>query len=560
MARRGFTLNTFRSRLTLLIGGLSLLTMLSVGIYVGQMATQQVSRAAAAQIQSTAQAAAGILGTNLRERELEIALLSMAPHFSRGDLRSPELLASLKRRQGLRQEYAWLGVADAQGQVLQAIDGMLEGQSVAQRPWFVAALRGVFVGDVHEALLLSKLLPQATAGEPLRFIDFAAPIHDRQGKVIGVLGAHGHWRWVTQTVQAALDQRGLGEAVEILIVDKAGTVLYPQALADRLKVPAGLNAATTATLLRWEDGVDYLSGAAAVRSGTRNELGWRIVVRQAAAQALAPAHQLRDRLLVLGLLAGLVFTIGALYLARSISKPIEQLAEAARRIEARDGEPRYPAADGLLEIEQLSQSIRSMTASLLGHERELELLNQGLEQQVQQRTEALAEANRALERLATRDGLTGLSNRRRFDERLAECFHAARRSGRGFTLLVLDADHFKSINDRHGHLIGDQVLQQLAQLLTHSIRACDFVARYGGEEFVILLPETPDCDVALVVAEKVRQAVAAATFPAVGRLTVSLGLSAWSPADTAPADIVQRADRALYAAKAAGRNQSKALV
>lgn len=551
-------LHSFRGRLALSFGGLSLLVLLSVGFYIGHRATQQLGEAAGDQVHSAAQAAADLLAANLRERELEIALLSRAPHFTRGDLTNPELLDSLKQRQQLRREFAWLGVVDADGKVLQAIDGLLTGVSVAQRPWFSAAQKAVYVGDLHEAKLLTKLLPQQANGEPPRFIDFAAPIRDRQGRLIGVVGAHAHWNWVTDTVQATLARREMEGHAEILIVDKAGTVLYPRALAGQALLPGNLAApgATAASgVARWDDGIEYLTSEVPVNAGTENDLGWRIVVRQAVDVALAPAHELRRQLLALGLAAGLLASLVAIWLARSFSRPIEQLAAAARQIKQRSDAPRYPAEGDLQEIDQLSQAMRAMTDSLLSHERELEALNQTLEQQVQQRTEALAAANAELERLATRDALTGLANRRSFDERLLGCFLTGQRTGRGFSLLLLDTDHFKRVNDLHGHTVGDQVLQQLGQLLKDHTRSIDLAARYGGEEFAVLLPETAGAAEAALVADKIRAAVALAEFPVVGRMTISVGVASWQAADANPLSLVQRADKGLYAAKGAGRNQ-----
>src|SRR6476646_2986297 len=159
------TLTSFRGRLALWFGGLSLLTLLSVGLYVGRLATQQIEVTSGETVHATALAAATLLAANLRERELEITLLSQEPQFVRGDLAHPDVLASLELRKTLRSEFAWLGVADAHGKVVQAIGGMLQGQSVAKRPGFIAAQQGVYTGDVHEALLLAKLLPSQASGE-----------------------------------------------------------------------------------------------------------------------------------------------------------------------------------------------------------------------------------------------------------------------------------------------------------------------------------------------------------------------------------------------------------
>lgn len=548
-------LGGFRVRLTLWFGGLTLLTLLSAGVYVGRMATQQLAAASGEALHSTAQSAADLLGANLREREQEIVLMSQSPEFTGGRLNQTEVLRTLERRQALHGEYAWLGVADAAGVVRQATGGMLVQQSVQQRPWFQAASRGVYTGDIHEAVLLAKLLPGNPSGEPLRFIDFAAPIRSPDGRLLGVLGSHAHWNWVTQTVESAVRHQGRRPELEVLILNRAGDVLYPERLVGALRLPQRIGGERDYDVVRWPDGQDYLSSEVAVAARTATDLGWRIVVRLPMQIALQPVIALRQQLLVLGLVAALLFAFVAYRLASRMSYPIERLVQAVRRVERREGEPDFPQERDVLEVAQLSQSIQSMTRSLLAKERELERVNASLEATVAQRTEALTRANEELARLATRDALTGLYNRRRFDERLDECFQTFRRTSRPFALLSIDADHFKRVNDTHGHPAGDEVLRQLAQLLSEQVRAADFVARYGGEEFVVLLPETSKVVDAQTVAEKIRVAVEAAAFPGVGQVTISVGLSLSDASDADASAVMRRADDALYQAKAAGRNR-----
>lgn len=165
-----------------------------------------------------------------------------------------------------------------------------------------------------------------------------------------------------------------------------------------------------------------------------------------------------------------------------------------------------------------------------------------------------------LVRLAGTDLLTGLPNRRRFEEVFADASRAARRGGQPLALLVIDADHFKRYNDRHGHAVGDAVLKGLADSLTASVRRPgDLAARVGGEEFAVLLPET-DRDGALRVSETIHAAVAGLAVPAVGigpgSITVSIGLAV-SAGDGAAGDLYRRADAALYEAKDGGRNRTR---
>jgi diguanylate cyclase (GGDEF)-like protein/PAS domain S-box-containing protein len=158
-----------------------------------------------------------------------------------------------------------------------------------------------------------------------------------------------------------------------------------------------------------------------------------------------------------------------------------------------------------------------------------------------------------LERRATTDPLTGLFNRLRMEEFLTTELSRLRRYGGEATLLLLDIDHFKAINDRHGHHIGDRVLKELGGLLQSQSREADVLARWGGEEFVLLAPETfaPEGE---AMAQKLRETVAGHDFPVLDRVTVSMGLVTLQPGSTITG-IMRQADRALYSAKGAGRNR-----
>lgn len=554
-----FTPTSFRGRLTLWFGGLSLVMLLGVSLNLGQIATQELADFGGQTLQTSARSAAGLLATHLREREREIHRMRELALLQQGPLGAPQVRLALEQRQRDNNAYAWIGVTDSQGRVLQATGGLLVGQQVGQRPWFQAARTAPYIGDVHEALLLSRLLAADAGKEPLRFIDFAVPLLDAQGRLRGVLGAHAHWNWVTRTVESVVTQGAAQRQVQVLIVDRSGDILYPMRLMNTLRLPQAADPAAPYEVLRWDDGADYLTSMVEVRAQTSSELGWRIVLRQPLETALEPVYTLRRQLLLFGLLTALVFTFIAYRFAARISRPIEQLARAVRQIESRNGTPTFPEPAQILEVDQLNRSIQSMTSSVLGHEHELEALNASLEQQVRERTEALSLANQELERLATIDALTGLNNRRRFDSRLLESQQLLKRSGRGFGLILIDADHFKQINDGHGHQAGDEVLRQLGRLLGQCTRITDFVARYGGEEFVVLVPDIQNEAEGLAVAEKIRRAVDDAIFPVVGHLTVSLGLSCARATDASTTDVVERADKALYTAKQLGRNRVVAL-
>ncbi|MGE3410567.1 MAG: GGDEF domain-containing protein [Pirellulales bacterium] len=146
------------------------------------------------------------------------------------------------------------------------------------------------------------------------------------------------------------------------------------------------------------------------------------------------------------------------------------------------------------------------------------------------------------------DPLTNLSNRRALDETLAGHIALRARYGFCFSLVIFDIDHFKAVNDNHGHLAGDAVLQSVARILESCVRETDLIARYGGEEFVLLMPQT-ELDGAALLCERLRAKVAQET-----RVTVSGGVAAALDCETGK-ELLARADAALYKAKAAGRNQ-----
>jgi diguanylate cyclase (GGDEF)-like protein/PAS domain S-box-containing protein len=166
----------------------------------------------------------------------------------------------------------------------------------------------------------------------------------------------------------------------------------------------------------------------------------------------------------------------------------------------------------------------------------------------------LREANENILKLSQTDALTGLANRRTMDERMNRELARAERLGCGFSVILGDLDHFKSINDEFGHLVGDRVLVAAAAVLGKQARPYDLPARFGGEEFMILLPESTLAD-AMTIAQRIRSAIYGAIVPGMERrITMSLGISTWGHGDTS-GELIGRADIALYQAKRRGRNR-----
>lgn len=171
---------------------------------------------------------------------------------------------------------------------------------------------------------------------------------------------------------------------------------------------------------------------------------------------------------------------------------------------------------------------------------------------------ALEHANKQLERLSSTDRLTGLLNRGTWENLLDAEFERYRRYGHNTVLVMFDIDHFKPINDTHGHLTGDEVIREVAHITREALRQADCPGRYGGEEFAIILPET-DINGALVICERIRETIAETTFETDDgpiHCTVSMGLVQLTDTPENYMQWLQQADDALYRAKKAGRNRS----
>ncbi len=237
--------------------------------------------------------------------------------------------------------------------------------------------------------------------------------------------------------------------------------------------------------------------------------------------------------------------------------------ETARKVVLFRREGRQGGGEGDWKIAHVSVSIPFGTAH--GDEvypiEEVRQRNRELEALVAERTQALAQANHRLELLSNTDGLTGIANRRHFDDALAHEWARAQRAAAPLALILLDVDVFKHFNDHYGHLAGDACLRTLATTLAQvgARREGELAARFGGEEFVVLLPGA-DLAAAAEVARHVQEAIHQLALPHEGAphgiVTVSFGVASLQPQrDQLPEELVRRADRAMYRAKQGGRNR-----
>ncbi len=242
---------------------------------------------------------------------------------------------------------------------------------------------------------------------------------------------------------------------------------------------------------------------------------------------------------------------------RNIVSPLNKLRETAQRYTSGKLSDRVSIrrAD---EIGDLAIAFNSMADALEESHGSLTRLNSELEDRIRKRTEALEQANRRFRDLAARDSLTGLYNRRHFNDLLTQLFAESSRYQTDLTCMMVDLDNFKRVNDSLGHQVGDNLLRMTAKVIQQSIRIADVAVRYGGDEFVVLLPQTSP-EEARASAERIIngfRSELASQLPEASIASLSIGLA--SRANDQPseaAQLVQLADEALYLAKAGGKNR-----
>lgn len=317
-------------------------------------------------------------------------------------------------------------------------------------------------------------------------------------------------------------KRGYVQRARALWVEGEGLSLEILALEEPLgnSIGAQLMRRMDELLQRAAHELDYVTTLAVAELSQQHDFVHKLNVRLSAI------------IVVLLVILSLLIVAGAVLLRRWVLAPLEELRNAAEVYAEGKLEHRIPVRTGD-EIGRVAATF-NMMAETLAHDRDI------------------------LHALATQDQLTGLLNVREFHHRFDLELERSRRSGHMLSLLMIDADHFKSVNDRFGHPAGDAVLKQIADRIRASLRPSDLAARYGGEEFIVMLPETGSGG-AQALAERLCAQIRARPMrindTTQETVTVSVGLAVF-PADAELADrLVAMADKALYAAKSAGRDR-----
>lgn len=383
--------------LALAFTGLSIMLTLILSEVISYMVTQRIKTSIGERLSQLALQTTDKLDRGMFERYREVRLIAQRPDLVSNDTSRNHKRAVLDALQDTYPFYAWIGMTNLEGQVLVSTKGVLEGANVAQRPWHGNAMRGVYLEDVHNAVLLAKMLPPPADGDPLRFVDIAFPYFDESDSMAGVIATHLSWEWANDIERSIFEPIKQRRHIEALILSQDGTVLLgPDDIrGEKLQLQSVVNAqggGSSYIVEKWSDGKQYLVGYA--RSQGYSDypgLGWTILVRQSVEEAFLPASIQQRQVIWAGIILAVVFCWLGLIASRKISRPLTALATAARRIQ--EGEAAtIPKINSFTELKGLSESLNSLVANLLEKERALRDLNMTLEKRVEIRTEKLRQA------------------------------------------------------------------------------------------------------------------------------------------------------------------------
>ncbi|KZD12629.1 sensor domain-containing diguanylate cyclase [Oceanibaculum pacificum] len=549
---------TLRLQLGIAIGVLTAALVLACAMIAGSLATRTMEGMVSRDLEARAGAMQEMLDRGMFERFHDIINAASLQTALSGELGVAPLRTVIERLHKTYPLYAWIGVMRPDGLVLAATDDLLVNANAGHREWFQAALRGPHVGDVHDAFMLAKYLP-STGPEPLRFVDVAAPIHGDDHKVIGVLGAHLSWEWAGEQVGAILsaEDRRLGRTLTVL--NRDGKVILGGPFGQDMSHLPAVRAAMQGKNGYFREMLDGVDTSLAVRptTGYRDYkgLGWIVVASQPAETALRQVEDLQHLISGVGLAMALVAALLGWLVAQRLALPLQKLQETAKLLGVDPKESNLPRLFGSRELVDLSHALRALVRRLRQAEGAVHQLETSVEKRVELMTAELQETNRSLTELAERDPLSGLLNRRGLEARGARLFASAKLDGMALSVLLLDIDRFKQVNDTYGHASGDTVLQTVSWICLAEARSQDLVCRLGGEEIVVVT--RGDMTGAMKLAERLRLRVAdtpVATYGETIQITVSIGCAGLAEQDRNVMSVINRADQALYLAKRRGRN------
>ncbi|MGF7174174.1 sensor histidine kinase [Azospirillum doebereinerae] len=363
---------SLRTMLAACLGGVGLVFTVGTAVLLNAEAGGRMQGVIGDQLHQYADQVADKLDRGMFERYRDLLVATSLDSVRSPDASRDSRRAVVQRLKDTYTDYAWIGFIEPNGILQVATDRVLEGMDVNARGWWKQGLERPYVGDVHDAIVLGKLL-YANRAEPPRFVDLAAPVHAEDGTLLGVIAAHLSWDWAMEVERSVLGQVDKARHVEAMILAGDDTVILgPKELIGQRIGAVSATVADSAAIRTWPDGVGYLTSTAATQ-GYRGYpgLAWKVVLREPATLALAPVREMRNRVIAWGAAASLLAVLVGYLLAGWISAPLRAMARAVREAGATGGRPALPATGHYAEIDTLSDAMRAYLDEIREGERRL---------------------------------------------------------------------------------------------------------------------------------------------------------------------------------------------
>lgn len=316
-------------KISILVGVLSFLVSMGVGHYANSISSKQLEEKAAQSLIKLSKNVADILDREMLERYREIEFASSLYPLIDENATKEQKREFIEKLKGKHQHHEWIGFAFPDGTVDVGTNGYLEGKNARARPWLPAGLKGPYIGDVHDALLLAKLLPN-TSGESIYFTDVAFPVKSKEGKVLGVLCTHLMWQWTRDIIRSIQKEHG----VDIFLLANDGLILVGPNDSERKNISdISQNIAKTFNgdksfykLINWQEGEKYLT-AYTVSNGFEEYkgFGWKVLIREKDNIAFKDVKSNKEEILFLSIVIGIIGAIIGIILANVLVRPLEVL-------------------------------------------------------------------------------------------------------------------------------------------------------------------------------------------------------------------------------------------
>lgn len=318
-------------KIAILVGILSFLISMSVGHYANNFSSNKLQKDSGESLLKLSKNVADILDREMLERYREIEFAaSLSPLIDKNSTKE-ERRVFIEKIKGKHQHHEWIGFALPDGTVDVGTNGYLENKNVKARPWLPGGLKGPYIGDVHDALLLAKLLPN-NSGEAIYFTDVAFPVKDKEGDTLGVLCTHLKWQWTRNVVRSIQKEHG----VEIYLLSKDGMILVGPNKTERMNISKISQNVTNIfnqnrdvyKFMEWKPGEKYLTAFITSKGFEEYKgFGWKVIVRQNLDDALKEVKNNANQILIISIIFGLIGTLLGIFITSRITASLNRLKD-----------------------------------------------------------------------------------------------------------------------------------------------------------------------------------------------------------------------------------------